>query len=161
LGLFQKGSVLDLAKTVVRLTVHPNVWISNGAVGFLATSAKVLGSVHSQVLLYPVLRPFLLCETTSMTEQKILDFKQKPVSSGMFVVNGRFLVRCTMRRFLGRRKLRTRCIGNRSRNSQARNLSEVQCVAAEPQSQIREFQRLNLSPINLPRAKSFPRFNTV
>jgi phosphoinositide-3-kinase, regulatory subunit 4 len=73
LGLFQKSSVLDLCKTIVKLVVHPNIWVSNGAVGFLATSA--------QALLYPILRPYLQCDISVISEQKLLDFKQKPVVS--------------------------------------------------------------------------------
>jgi phosphoinositide-3-kinase, regulatory subunit 4 len=81
LGLFQKSSVLDLSKTIVKLVVHPNIWVSNGAVGFLATSAKSIGTVDAQALLYPILRPYLQCDISVISEQKLLDFKQKPVVS--------------------------------------------------------------------------------
>ena len=80
LGLFQKSSILDLAKTIVRLIVHPNTWVSNGAVGFLSAAAKALGPVDTQVMLYPILRPYLLCDISAVTEQKILDYKQKQVA---------------------------------------------------------------------------------
>jgi phosphoinositide-3-kinase, regulatory subunit 4 len=79
LGLFQKSSILDLARTIVKLIVHPNTWVSNGAVAFLSAAAKALGPVDTQVMLYPILRPYLLCDITAVTEQKILDYKQKPV----------------------------------------------------------------------------------
>lgn len=79
LGLFQKSSILDLTKLIVKLVVHPNLWVSNGAIGFLATSAKVLGPTDAQSLLYPIFRPYLICDISSITEQKLLDFKQKPV----------------------------------------------------------------------------------
>jgi len=79
LSLFSKVSVLDLAKTIVKLVVHPNAWVSNGAIGFLATSAKAIGPVDTQSLLYPVIRPFLICDISTVTEQKMLDHKQKPV----------------------------------------------------------------------------------
>jgi phosphoinositide-3-kinase, regulatory subunit 4 len=81
LGLFQKISVLDLSKTIVRLVVHPNVWVSNGAVGFLATAAKSIGPIDAQALLYPIIRPYLLCDINVISEQNLLDFKQKPVCS--------------------------------------------------------------------------------
>jgi phosphoinositide-3-kinase, regulatory subunit 4 len=79
LGLFQKSSVIDLAKTIVKLVVHPNAWVSNGAIGFLATSAKSIGPIDSQSLLYPIFRPYLQCDISVISEQKLLDFKQKPV----------------------------------------------------------------------------------
>jgi phosphoinositide-3-kinase, regulatory subunit 4 len=81
LGLFYKISVLELAKSVVKLVVHPNVWVANGAIGFLAMSAKSLGSVDAQSLLYPIFRPYLICDISVITEQKLLDNKQKPVLS--------------------------------------------------------------------------------
>jgi phosphoinositide-3-kinase, regulatory subunit 4 len=80
LGLFSKSSVLDLSKTIIKLVVHPNIWISNGAIGFLATSAKTLGVVDTRVLLYPIIRPYLICDISGITEQKLIDYKQKPVS---------------------------------------------------------------------------------
>lgn len=81
LGLFSKISVLDLSKTIVKLVVHPNIWVSNGAVGFLATASKALGVVDTRVLLYPIIRPYLICDVSSISEQKLLDYKQKPVHS--------------------------------------------------------------------------------
>jgi len=86
LGLFQKSSVLDLSNTIVRLVVHPNTWVSNGAVGFLATSAKSIGAVDAQALLYPILRPYLQCDISVISEQKLLDFKQKPVVPVVYVL---------------------------------------------------------------------------
>ena len=79
LGLFQKSSIVDLAKIIVKLIVHPNGWVSNAAVGFLSAAAKALGPVDTQVMLYPILRPYLLCDISAVTEQKILDYRQKPV----------------------------------------------------------------------------------
>jgi phosphoinositide-3-kinase, regulatory subunit 4 len=81
LGLFYKISVLELAKSVVKLVVHPNVWVANGAIAFLAMSAKSLGPVDAQSLLYPIFRPYLICDISIITEQKLLDNKQKPVIS--------------------------------------------------------------------------------
>lgn len=80
LGLFSKISVLDLARTIVKLVVHPNIWVSNGAVGFLATSSKALNIVDTRVLLYPIIRPYLICDISNVTEQNLLDYKQKPVT---------------------------------------------------------------------------------
>jgi len=80
LGLFSKISVLDLARTIVKLVVHPNIWVSNGAIGFLATSSKALNIVDTRVLLYPIIRPYLICDISNVTEQNLLDYKQKPVS---------------------------------------------------------------------------------
>jgi phosphoinositide-3-kinase, regulatory subunit 4 len=84
LGLFQKSSVLDLSKSIVKLVVHPNIWVSNGAIGFLATSAKAIGPIDAQALLYPILRPYLLCDISVISEQRLLDFKQKPIPRAVY-----------------------------------------------------------------------------
>lgn len=87
LGLFQKSSIVDLARIIVKLIVHPNTWVCNGAVGFLSAASKALGPVDTQVMLYPILRPYLLCDINAVTEQNILDFRQKPVECFMEIVD--------------------------------------------------------------------------
>jgi phosphoinositide-3-kinase, regulatory subunit 4 len=87
LGLFSKVSVLEFAKTIVRLVVHPNIWVSNGAIGFLATSAKAIGLVDTQSLLYPIIRPYLICDISVVSEQNMLDHKQKPVISLLSILS--------------------------------------------------------------------------
>jgi len=79
LGLFQKASVLELSRTIVKLVVHPNLWIANGAVGFIAASAKAIGPVDAQVLLYPIFRQYLVCDINLISEQQLLDNRQNPV----------------------------------------------------------------------------------
>jgi phosphoinositide-3-kinase regulatory subunit 4 len=86
LGLFQKTSVLELSKSIVKLVVHPNMWVANGAVGFLAASAKSIGPVDAQCLLYPIIRPYLVCDISVISEQHLLDHKQKPVCALDFVL---------------------------------------------------------------------------
>lgn len=86
LGLFQKSSVLELSKIIVKLVVHPNIWVANGAVGFLATTAKSIGTVDTQALLYPIIRSYLLCDISTISEQKLLDFRQKPVCSAAYML---------------------------------------------------------------------------
>ena len=81
LGLFQKSSVLDLSKQIVKLIVHPNIWISNGAVGFIATAAKTFGPVDAATRLYPIVRPYLICDIRLISEQALLDYKHKPVTA--------------------------------------------------------------------------------
>jgi sorbitol-specific phosphotransferase system component IIC len=117
LGLFQKSSILELSKTIVKLVVHPNIWVANGAVGFLATTAKSVGSVDAQALLYPVIRTYLLCDISTISEQKLLDFKQKPVWSAALHADVRFRGLYMMHRLLGLLRLNERITGNHSRSN--------------------------------------------
>jgi len=116
LGLFQKSSVLELSKTIVKLVVHPNTWVSNGAVGFLATSAKSIGPIDTQCLLYPIFRPYLLCDidvaSGQNVEQSLLDFKQKPVRQDFIRESDfRFLEWCMMLQSHGLRRRKEQTIG--------------------------------------------------
>jgi hypothetical protein len=64
-GLFRKAGALELSRTIVKLFVHPNLWVANGAVGIIAASAKSIGPVGTQVLLYRIFRHYRSATSTS------------------------------------------------------------------------------------------------
>src|SRR5208282_6853587 len=107
-------------------------WVSNGAVGFLATSAKSIGPIDAQALLYPILRPYLQCDISVISEQKLLDFKQKPVvSCGLCILTPRFLEEFMMRQLHGLPRLSGQITGNHSKISRMLMSQQVLFVEAE------------------------------
>ncbi|ELT97398.1 hypothetical protein CAPTEDRAFT_159025 [Capitella teleta] len=59
LGLLQKPILHELLQDIMPLFVHPNNWVRQGAVGFVAAVARVLNVADVHCKLFPLLQPFL------------------------------------------------------------------------------------------------------
>ncbi|KAI0213059.1 Phosphoinositide 3-kinase regulatory subunit 4 [Lamellibrachia satsuma] len=80
LGLLQKQFFHELLIDTVPFFCHPNIWIREGAVGFVSATARTLNiaDVHCNVL--PLLQPFLRHSITLLhTEVNVLNVLKKPL----------------------------------------------------------------------------------
>ncbi|KAI9246797.1 armadillo-type protein, partial [Helicostylum pulchrum] len=79
LGLFQKMKLWELVGVIWPLLCHPNAWIRNGAVGFIASTAKHLPKTDIWCIVYPMIRPFLRSDIAEINEETLLENIETPV----------------------------------------------------------------------------------
>lgn len=79
LGLFQRSKIWELVDIVGRFTMHPNIWIREGAAGFIAASTKWLAPADIHCIIYPLLQPFLKTRTVDLSALGLLETLRKPV----------------------------------------------------------------------------------
>ncbi|KAJ3330622.1 Serine/threonine-protein kinase [Blyttiomyces sp. JEL0837] len=84
LGLLQKAKLKELVSTVMPLLCHPNVWIRNGAIAFIACTAKAIPLIDVRCVLYPMIRPFLKGDIPEVTELYMLNNLRNPVSRMLY-----------------------------------------------------------------------------
>ncbi|KNG89582.1 putative protein kinase (VPS15) [Aspergillus nomiae NRRL 13137] len=84
LGLVQRSTTWDLLHTTVRFLIHPNVWIREAAVTFVANSAKFLSVADKYSILTPLIRPFLKVNIVGFSEGDILDALKKPIPRNVY-----------------------------------------------------------------------------
>ncbi|VBB84052.1 Putative Putative serine/threonine-protein kinase VPS15 [Podospora comata] len=85
LGLLTKQSYTDLISDVARFTVHPNIWIREAAVEFIASGSKFLSRAYLKVQVLPKLGPYLKPDRVpDFSELGILEALQKPLSRSVF-----------------------------------------------------------------------------
>ncbi|GAO49551.1 hypothetical protein G7K_3700-t1 [Saitoella complicata NRRL Y-17804] len=84
LGLLRKTSMCDLAKIVVRFTVHPNPWIRVKSASFTAACARWMDVADVYCMLYPIVRPFLRNDIGRVEKVTVLENLKKPLSRTLF-----------------------------------------------------------------------------
>lgn len=84
LGLFQRSTTWDLLHIAVRFFVHPNNWIREAAVHFVAVSTKFLSLADKYSILTPLVRPFLKTNITEISETEILDALKRPLPKNIY-----------------------------------------------------------------------------
>ncbi|KAK4204925.1 putative serine/threonine-protein kinase VPS15 [Triangularia verruculosa] len=85
LGLLSKYAYTDLISDVARFTVHPNIWIREAAVEFIASGNKFLSLAYLRVQVLPKLAPYLKPDRSpEFSELDILESLQKPLSRSVF-----------------------------------------------------------------------------
>lgn len=70
----------ELVRVIWPLLCHPNAWIRNGAVGFIASTAKHLPKTDLWCIVYPMIRPFLRSDIAEINEETLLQNIETPVS---------------------------------------------------------------------------------
>ncbi|RMJ25946.1 protein kinase VPS15 [Aspergillus sp. HF37] len=84
LGLFQRSTTWDLLHIAVRFLIHPNTWIREAAVHFVASSTRFLSVADKYSILTPLIRPFLKINIMDFSEAKILDTIKRPLSRNVY-----------------------------------------------------------------------------
>ena len=79
LGLFQRSKTWELVGIVGRFTMHPNIWIRQSAVGFIAASTKWLAPADIYCIVYPLVQPFLKTKMVDLSTLSLLETLTKPV----------------------------------------------------------------------------------
>ncbi|KIM24835.1 hypothetical protein M408DRAFT_227086 [Serendipita vermifera MAFF 305830] len=84
LRLFQKMRIWELMSAVLGFLYHPNVWIRQAAVSFLASAARQLPKTDVWCILYPSLKYFLRSDVRELDEGTLLEFVKPPVPRPIF-----------------------------------------------------------------------------
>ncbi|KAK1750970.1 Serine/threonine-protein kinase ppk19 [Echria macrotheca] len=85
LGLFTKTTFLELVSLTARFTIHPNIWIREAAVMFLAAGNRCLSQAYLDVQVMPLIKPFLKpSRLPKFTELDLLEALQKPLSRSVY-----------------------------------------------------------------------------
>lgn len=78
LGLFQRWTIIELVITVARFTFHPNMWIREAAVQFIAAATTHLSEADAWSMIMPIVRPLLKVTSAELTELELMDALKKP-----------------------------------------------------------------------------------
>ncbi|KAI0267262.1 hypothetical protein BC834DRAFT_870444 [Gloeopeniophorella convolvens] len=84
LGLFQKMRIWELMSANLGFLYHPNVWIRQGAIAFIASAAKHLPPSDVWGILYPSLRHFLRSDVRDVDELSLLIALKPPLERQVF-----------------------------------------------------------------------------
>jgi phosphoinositide-3-kinase regulatory subunit 4 len=85
LGLLTKHTYLELVGFVGRFAMHPNIWIRESTVEFIAAGTRFLGPAFLRVQVVPQLAPYLKPHRLpTFTEIGLLEALQKPLSRSVF-----------------------------------------------------------------------------
>ncbi|KAF8352075.1 hypothetical protein F5887DRAFT_1068440 [Amanita rubescens] len=79
LGLFQKMRIWELMSATLGFLYHPNYWIRQGTVAFIAAAVTQLPSSDVWCILYPSLRHFVRSDVATITEQSLLNTMKLPL----------------------------------------------------------------------------------
>lgn len=84
LGLFQKIRIWELMSGALGVMYHPNIWIRQAAVSFLASAARKLPRTDVWSILYPSLKFFLRSDVKDLDEETILTCMKSPIPRQTF-----------------------------------------------------------------------------
>ncbi|KAG2382637.1 hypothetical protein C9374_005217 [Naegleria lovaniensis] len=73
LGMFEKSTIVDIAKKVSYLLYHPNTWIRYNAIAFFSAASKQLGMADTSCFLLDILKPHLAQSIMIITEYSLLE----------------------------------------------------------------------------------------
>ena len=81
LGLFGKPAMVRLVEDVAPLLAHPSAWIRCAAISVVSAVASQVGLADVFCFVLPVVRPMLLYDITSVTEQTLSAALRPPLFS--------------------------------------------------------------------------------
>ena len=84
LGFFQKQTLQQLFRVVVRYLVHPNNWIRQAAIAFISISVKRVGEIDAFAFLLPILHPYLVSDISDFREATILSTLRPPIDRTVY-----------------------------------------------------------------------------
>nr|XP_054768213.1 phosphoinositide 3-kinase regulatory subunit 4-like [Lytechinus pictus] len=85
LGLLQKPALMEMANELVPYVCHPNLWIRQATVGFVAAIAKSLNIADVHCNLTPLLLPFLKKPIIQIDKEAIImSVLKSPVSRAVY-----------------------------------------------------------------------------
>jgi phosphoinositide-3-kinase regulatory subunit 4 len=79
LGLFQRSTTWELVDIVSRFSMHPNNWIREAAVEFVATATKYLSIADCYGIIIPMMKVYLKHRPRTLTELELLDALKPPL----------------------------------------------------------------------------------
>ncbi|WVQ80358.1 hypothetical protein IAT38_002463 [Cryptococcus sp. DSM 104549] len=85
LGLLARMRLWDVFWAVRGFLCHPNLWIRQGAIGFIAAATRNLPSSDVWCILYPSVRPMLHSDVKEMDEGSLMSALLPPLSRSTLV----------------------------------------------------------------------------
>nr|XP_031863613.1 uncharacterized protein CI109_000865 [Kwoniella shandongensis]KAA5530685.1 hypothetical protein CI109_000865 [Kwoniella shandongensis] len=85
LGLLSPAKMWDVFAAVRGFVCHPNKWIRQGAVGFIAAASRNLPLTDVWCILYPTLRPLLQSDVKEMDEESLMSALVSPLTRSTLV----------------------------------------------------------------------------
>jgi phosphoinositide-3-kinase regulatory subunit 4 len=79
LGLFQRSTTWELVDIVSRFSMHPNTWIREAAVEFVATATKYLSVADCHGIIIPMMKVYLKHRPRTLSELELLDALKPPL----------------------------------------------------------------------------------
>lgn len=79
LGLLQRAKLWELIDTIARFEMHPNLWVREAAVHFVASATSFLSVADMRILVTPLVAPYLKIPVANITEAELLDALKKPL----------------------------------------------------------------------------------
>ena len=80
LGLFQRSKTWEMVNIIARFMVHPNYWIREGAVHFVAASTQYISIADRHCVIRPLIEPHMKTTLLEFSEVAMLDGLKKPLS---------------------------------------------------------------------------------
>ncbi|KAL9103135.1 MAG: hypothetical protein Q9163_001779 [Psora crenata] len=84
LGLFQRPKTWEMVDIVARFMMHPNIWIREAAVHFVAASTRYISVADRHCIIAPLIQPYLKAGVTEFTNTNLLDTLKRPLPYSMF-----------------------------------------------------------------------------
>ncbi|KAF3915158.1 hypothetical protein ABW20_dc0104089 [Dactylellina cionopaga] len=84
LGLFQKSKTWELMITASRFLVHPNPWIREAAISFMATSSTWLTKAEVLTIVEPMLMPFLRGSVSDVSDVALINSLKRPIQRTIY-----------------------------------------------------------------------------
>ncbi|KAF2423644.1 ARM repeat-containing protein [Tothia fuscella] len=84
LGLFERSTTWELVDLVARFTMHPNSWVREATVEFIAVTARHLSLAENHGIIRPMLRPYLKHQPARLDELVLLDCLKPSLSRHVF-----------------------------------------------------------------------------
>lgn len=84
IGLFQRSTTWQLMNIIARFTIHPNIWIREAAVHFIAICNKTSSEADKQCIAMPILAPYLRHVITEISTSQVSDNLKKPLPKNIF-----------------------------------------------------------------------------
>ncbi|KAL8994194.1 MAG: hypothetical protein Q9169_005779 [Polycauliona sp. 2 TL-2023] len=79
LGLFQRVKIWEMVDVIARFSMHPNIWIREAAVHFIASSTHFLSIADIHCMVLPLIRPYTKFQIVDLSESTILNALKKPL----------------------------------------------------------------------------------
>ena len=80
LGLFQRSKTWEMVDDLARFMMHPNAWIREAAVHFVAASTLYISKADRHCIIVPLIQPYLKSSLEEFTEVSLLDALEKPLA---------------------------------------------------------------------------------
>jgi phosphoinositide-3-kinase regulatory subunit 4 len=84
LGMFEKRTLINLARKISPLLHHPNTWVRYDAIAFFAAMSKQLGLADTSCFLMGIIQPHLDHNVFVISENSLLESVKQPIARHLY-----------------------------------------------------------------------------